>query len=151
VPSKGSQTIAELTRQLEALERGVSVTISWQEDSLDRLRKWRENLNRMIDALRDVEGNEDRPSSEGRLAARKRGKLLKCLLSTLERGTWCNATLLLKAVLDATGRSMTRRALIQGIYRLRRELRVEGKTWCIEYNRRLGWRMVKAGWKLTDT
>lgn len=151
MPSKGAQTIAELTRLLEALERGVSVTISWQEDSLDRLRKWRNNLNRMIDVLRDAEGHEVRPSTERRLAARERGKLLKCLLLTLEQGAWCNATFLLKAVLDATGKSITRRALIQGIYRLRRELRVKGKTWSIEYNRRLGWRMIKAGRKATDT
>ena len=151
MPPKGSQTNAELFRRLEALERGVSVTISWQEDSLDRLRKWRETLNRMIDAIRDPEGNEVRPLGERRPAAAERGKLLKCLLSALERNTWCNAAFLSKVVFDATGKRVTRRALIQGIYRLRRALRLDGKIWCIEYNRRLGWRMVKVGRKPTDT
>jgi len=150
-----SPTTNELIRQMEALERSVSLTISWQEDLLDRLHKWRTTLGRMVDALRDAEGVEVRPSAQQ--VAETVGPrfalppLLKCLFSVLEPGAWCDVAPLSEAVFKATGRQITRHALTQGIHRLRRALALAGKTWCIEHNRRLGWRVVKAGRKSADT
>jgi hypothetical protein len=153
-----STTPTEMIRQLETLERGMSLTISWQEDSLERLRRVRASVGRLADALRDAQGIKVRSSGGQSQHTVETGSLrfalpplLKCLFSVLERGSWCDVSFLSEAVFKAIGKRTTRRGLMQAIYRLRRELRVAGKTWRIESSRRLGWRMVKGGMKSTDT
>jgi hypothetical protein len=143
-------------RRLEALERAASVTLSWQVTLLERQRNLVGDIGRTLESLRGNNKQESNPqlrgekSSHCRLERRRFGlggrqltlsPLLAALFVALAKGTWQTAAALGESAYAATKRRLTKRALFQGLHRLRHELLVAGVKERIEYNRLLGWRL----------
>ena len=151
--------------QLEALERAASVTLSWQVSLLERQRKLVGDIGRTLESLRannKQEGNfqlPDAKSSHCRLErshfalGRRRlslTPLLAALFAALAKGTWQTAASLTDSAYPATGRRITKRALLQGLHRLRLQLLVAGVESRIEHNPLLGWRLRVGEWSKDD-
>jgi len=145
----------EAIKQLEAIERSASVSLAWLVTLLEKQRKLVGAIARVLELLRALSGQgavrpPNERSSHGARSHRRfvlgghgltLSPLLSALLAALAPGTWQTAAALTDGVHTATGRRPTRRALVQGISRLRRALLAAGVKFRIEHRSLLGWRL----------
>jgi hypothetical protein len=150
-----SDSVAAAIRQLEALERSATVLLSWQVSLVERQRVLVGAIGRILELLRASKGEAPlgAPDNSSSHCGRARrhfvlgghgltlSPLLAALFAALVPGTWQSAAALTEGIQRATGRRLTRRALVQGIYRLRHELLACGVKFRIEHNRFMGWRL----------
>jgi hypothetical protein len=160
-----SDAVAAAIRQLEALERSATVLLSWQVSLMERQRTLVGAIARILELLRASNGGAplgaagDSSSQRGRarqhFAPDGRGftlsPLLAALFAALAPGTWQSAVALTEGIQRATGKCPTKRALAQGIYRLKHELLASGVKFRIEHNRLMGWRLGIKISKESDT
>jgi hypothetical protein len=154
-------------KQLRALERRASAAVLLQADLLDRQRKILAEVICAMESLRQF-----KPGGDGETAsipfngggALRRAPLaatgpcrlelsptLTALADALMPGGWKSAASLTDSVFRATQRRPGSHALIQAIYRLKRQLNAAGSKFRIVYKRPHGWRFVSTAPRGGDT